>query len=702
MLRQVPFFKLLIPFVLGIILSLNFSGYLSGITLIIVMAICPALVIWGTLVSDKWHLRWVFGLITTLVLTFAGFIITKSYLGSTTLTSELEQNALVKILEPPDYRTSSYRAVAKVLTVKTDGVWVSKNEKVMLYFSSSDSLLGEQKYGSILTINASFNPPPEPLNPHQFNHRQYLERKQIYQTAYIAPEKWMFLQNQPSIAKRLALDLRDKLLTLYKNAGIEGKNLAVLSALTMGYKNLLDQETRKVFSASGAMHILAVSGLHVGIFFTTLSGLLFFLSRTKRGKLLKSIILIAFLWGFAFFTGLSPSVVRASLMFSLVIVGVSLSRTTNVYNTLSASAFIILVFNPMLIIDIGFQLSYCAVLSIVFFYPHIYNLIFIKNRLINRVWMLIAVSIAAQIGTFPLSLYYFSQFPNYFLLANLYAIPLAFLILYAAIGLIMLSPIPIVFKGFAWLLDVLLTVLNYLTKYTESLPYSTSTALAITPAQLLLLCTSIVLIALFIHSKKQYLLLISLPGLMAFFGLNLITYFETYNKSEFLVFANRSASLMAYRHKGQLLLFSNDTTAVNLHDKYSFALQGYINKNRIKPHRIISERLANESSKEIHHNNLAIKQNDLGYWIEVNHKIMLIPMAKTFPYADKKQTLTLDFILLNADSPKIDDVLAILTPNTLVVDQTVSPWEIERISKIVLQKGIRLHEIGQQGAFSFY
>lgn len=702
MLRQVPFFKLLIPFVLGILLSLSFSAYLSGTTLAIVIAACPALAILGTIVSGKWHLRWVFGLITTLLLTLAGFIITKSYLGSTTLTSKLEQTALVKLLEPPENRTSSYRALAKVITVRTSGVWISKNEKVMLYFSSSDSLLKKQKYGSILSVNASFSPPPEPLNPLQFNHRQYLERKQIYQTAYIAPHKWMFLENQPSIAKRLAFELRNKLLTLYNNAGIEGKNLAVLSALTMGYKNLLDQETRKVFAASGAMHILAVSGLHVGIFFTTLSGFLFFLSRTKKGKLIKSTILIAFLWCFAFFTGLSPSVVRASLMFSLVVIGMSFSRTTNVYNTLSGSAFIILVFNPILITDIGFQLSYCAVLSIVFFYPHIYNLVFIKNPLINRVWMLIAVSIAAQIGTFPLSLYYFNQFPNYFLLANLYAIPLAFLILYAAIGLIILSPIPILFKGFAWLLDALLTALNYLTKHTESLPYSTSTALAITPAQLFVLCAGIVLFALFIHSKKQQLLLISLLSLMAFFGLNLITYFETYNRSELLVFANRSASLMAHRHKGQLLLISNDTTAVNLYDKYSFTLQGYINKNRIKPHRIFSQRMVNGSSKNIIHNNTAIKQDDLGYWIAVNKRIMLIPMAKTFPYADKKHTLALDFILLNADSPKIDDVLAVLSPNTLVVDQTVPPWEIERISKIALQKGIKLHEIGQQGAFCFY
>jgi hypothetical protein len=159
---------------------------------------------------------------------------------------------------------------------------------------------------------------------------------------------------------------------------------------------------------------------------------------------------------------------------------------------------------------------------------------------------------------------------------------------------------------------------------------------------------------------------------------------------------------MGHRHKGQLLLFSNDTTAVNLPDKYSFALQGYINKNRIKPNRIISERMANDSNKNILHNNIAIKQNDLGYWISVNQKLMLIPMAKTFPYAEKKQTLTLDFIMLNADSPKIDDVLAILTPNTLVVDQTIPSWEIERISKIALQKGIRFHEIGQQGVFEFY
>lgn len=700
MLRQVPFFKLLIPFVLGILLSLSFSEYLSDITLVTAMAICFALAILSTMFAAKWHLRWVFGLIATLFLTLAGFTITKSYLGSTTITSNAEHTALVKLLEPPENRTSSYRVVAKVVAVKTNEVWESKNEKVMLYFSSSDTLLGEQKYGSVLAINATFSPPPEPLNPDQFNHRKYLKLKQIHQTAYIAPEKWIFLQNQTSLAKKLAFDLRDKLLALYQKAGITGNNLAVLSALTMGYKNLLDQETRRVFTASGVMHILAVSGLHVGIFFTTLSTFLFFLSRIKRGKLIKSAILIAFLWCFAFFTGLSPSVVRASLMFSLVVIGTSFSRTTNIYNTLSSSAFVILSFNPMLIADIGFQLSYCAVLSIVFFYPYIYHLLFIKNPLLNRVWMLIAVSIAAQIATFPLSLYYFNQFPNYFLLSNLYAIPLAFLILYAAIGLIMLSPIPIVFKGIAWLLDALLTALNYFTRLTESIPYSTSNALAISPAQLIVLSISIALIALFIYSKKRQLLFVSLFGLVVFFVLNLNMYFGTHKKSEFLVFANRSASLMGYNHMGQLLLLSNDTTVASLPDKYSFALQGYINKNRIKPSRIHIENIENDSGNNLLHKNFTLKHNDLGCWIEVNQKSMLIPMDKAFPYAEKREKLKLDFILLNANSPKIDNILAILAPHTIVIDQTVPNWQVERISKTALQKGIKLHVVSQQGAFS--
>ena len=700
MLRQVPFFKLLIPFVLGIVLAFSFASILSTITLLTILLACFGLVIISLSIAGKWHLRWVFGFSITLCLTLAGFAITKNHIGSTLIESETECTALVKLLEPPQNRTSSYRATAKVTMLKSNDVWTPIDEKVMLYFSSTDSLIEHETYGSVLAISVMFNPPPKPLNPHQFNYRHYLERQQIYQTAYVAPEKWVFVKNDPSRLKQLAYNLRNKLLNIYAKAGIEAENLAVLSALTMGYKDLLDQETRRVFAASGAMHILAVSGLHVGILFSTLSLFLFFLSRIKKGKIIKSAILIAFLWFYAFFTGLSPSVVRASLMFSLVVVGMSFSRSTNIYNTLSASAFVILMVNPMLLTNIGFQLSYFAVLSIVFFYPHIYKLAYIKNRLLNKIWVLIAVSLSAQIGTFPLSLFYFSQFPNYFLLTNLYAIPLAFIILYLAIALILFSPIPFIFHGLSWLLNNSLTALNFLTSLTESLPYSTSTALSITAPQLLALSLTIVLVAIYLESKRRLLLFLSLSSLILFFGLNINKHFTTINSNELTVFADRSATLIGYKHANRLMLLASNEHKDSITTKHSFALNGYLNYNRIKQSNIFSYSFDSVLKNDYQLNDFSITQNKLGFFIYAKGKTMLIPHSQNYPYAEKRNKLNIDIVLLNANSPKLDYLLAVVKPATLLVDQTVPYWEIENISKTAHREGLVLHVIDKQGAYT--
>ena len=510
----------------------------------------------------------------------------------------------------------------------------------------------------------------------------------------------MFVKNDPSRLKQLAYNLRNKLLNIYAKAGIEAENLAVLSALTMGYKDLLDQETRRVFAASGAMHILAVSGLHVGILFSTLSLFLFFLSRIKKGKIIKSAILIAFLWFYAFFTGLSPSVVRASLMFSLVVVGMSFSRSTNIYNTLSASAFVILMVNPMLLTNIGFQLSYFAVLSIVFFYPYIYKLAYVKNRLLNKVWVLIAVSLSAQIGTFPLSLFYFSQFPNYFLFTNLYAIPLAFIILYLAIALILFSPIPFIFQGLSWLLNNSLTALNYLTSLTESLPYSTSTALSITAPQLLALSLTILLVAIYLESKRRLLLFLSLSSLILFFGLNINKHFTTINSNELTVFADRSATLIGYKQANKLILLASNGQIDSITTKHSFALNGYLNFNRIKQSNISVYSFNGVLKNDYQFENLSITQNKLGLFIYAKGKTMLVPNSQNYPYAEKGNKLGVDIVLLNANSPKLDHLLAVVKPATLLVDQTVPYWEIENISKTAHREGLVLHVIDKQGAYT--
>ena len=183
----------------------------------------------------------------------------------------------------------------------------------------------------------------------------------------------------------------------------------MLAALTLGYKDALTPELRESFSTTGAMHVLAVSGLHVGIIFVVLEFLLSFLNRWRFGKRLKPILIIVLLWSYAFITGLSPSVLRSSVMFSCMAFGGVLGRKSNTYNTIFVSAFFLLFFNADLLFDVGFQLSYSAVIAIVYFQPKIAGLLYVRNRFLRWAWDLAAVSLAAQIGTAPFAIFYFHQ-----------------------------------------------------------------------------------------------------------------------------------------------------------------------------------------------------------------------------------------------------------------------------------------------------
>ena len=248
-----------------------------------------------------------------------------------------------------------------------------------------------------------------------------------------------------------ALKLRKSFINIFENQGISGRNFAVVTALVLGMDDYLDNDTRKEFSSAGAIHILCVSGLHVGVIYMVLNALLFFLKRNKYARALRSLILLIGIWFYAMLTGLAPAVLRAATMFSFVIIGTGIKRKAGVFNSLTVSAFILLLFNPFLIYNVGFQLSYAAVIAIVAIQPTIYQIWQPKNKIADNIWGITTVSVAAQLGTAPLGLFYFHQFPNYFIITNLIAIPLATLILYAGFLSVILSPLTIVAKCITWL-----------------------------------------------------------------------------------------------------------------------------------------------------------------------------------------------------------------------------------------------------------
>jgi competence protein ComEC len=263
-------------------------------------------------------------------------------------------------------------------------------------------------------------------------------------------------------------------LAYYRKLGFEGDTFAVLAALTSGYTVELPEELRGSFSASGVSHVLAVSGLHAGLIYMLLLGLLTVVPLWMRGrKAAQCLLVIGLLWAFAFFTGLSPSVVRAAIMFSLLAVSSISGWRTNALNSLAAAAMGMLVYNPCLLYEVSFQLSFVSVSAILIIQPWLQAKWTVNNPVMRKIWSLTTVSLAAQIGVLPLILFYFGSFPVYFLPANLLIVPLVTLIMYVAVAMLAVSFLPFAPELPAYLLKFLIGLLNGMTRRIGELPFAT-------------------------------------------------------------------------------------------------------------------------------------------------------------------------------------------------------------------------------------
>ena len=403
--------------------------------------------------------------------------------------------------DDPKIREKTIQTPVRLVARADSGGFVPAQGRVLVYFRK-DSITQILRYGDSVMFQSRLQRVRNFGNPYEFDYRKFLARKGIYYSGFADSGRTMIIGTgggSPLLLR--AYRLRHKLLRIYRQHGISGVEYQILAALTLGYRQALSREVQQSFAHSGAMHILAVSGLHVGILFGVL---LLILRPFAKGRFrwLALAVILTVLWGFAVITGLSPSVRRSAFMFSLIAITLMIRRQTNIYNSLAASAFFMLLFYPADLFSVGFWLSYLAVIAIVSLYPLIYRLIYLP-RPFNKVWALLSVSIAAQIGTMPIGLYVFHQFPNYFLLTNLLAIPLAGIILYLAMALFLFNSVGIVGKILGKVLALSVKILWQGIHFIENLPGATSTDIYLTFGQMLILYGLFISFILFFVQKNR-------------------------------------------------------------------------------------------------------------------------------------------------------------------------------------------------------
>jgi competence protein ComEC len=425
-------------------------------------------------------------------------------------------------------------AVAQINSIPIKGEKTTKTEMSMLlanysgktckvqgnflaYFENSKNL--KINYGDLILFNSKMQLMEDPKNPGAFNFKEYLEKKNIFHSVYIKENKFKVLGNKKiSFLKDLAIGIKLKLLSILKENKLVNQELAIASSLLLGYDEEIDNELSNAYALTGTIHVLSVSGLHIGIIFLVLNKMFSFLGKTKKGLIIQGILVLSGVWLFAMISGLSPSVVRAAVMFSLFIFGKTFKLPGNIFNTLLASAFLVLLSNPFLILDIGFQLSYLAIGGILFFQPKIYAWFKFKNKLIDKTWSLTSVSLAAQITTFPLTIYYFNNFSISFIVANLLIIPLSTIIMYGGMLLLATSYISAISNFIGLLMKYTIQFMNNSTVFISEIPGSHIGGIFINAKEMILIyCMLIGFTAYLIHQEKKniFFVMITFIALLA-------------------------------------------------------------------------------------------------------------------------------------------------------------------------------------------
>lgn len=592
-----------------------------------------------------------------------------------------------RVFQEPALKAKSINLKVEVIEVLTEE-WSKASGKVNVYV---DQEVGaEIVYGDILLIKGSPNLTEGPKNPGEFDFRNYLVYNNIFHQQFVGKNFHLigykvFWWEKPL---EYSINVRNQCAVLLSKH-IEDKDArAVLLAITLGVKDELDNDLQASFSAAGAMHVLAVSGLHVGIIYGII--LLFFkrikLNSWKR-RWWMAAISILFLWAYAFITGLSPSVLRAVTMFSFVAIAKAKNTNSSIYNTLAASAFVLLCWNPYLIMSVGFQLSYLAVFGIVYLQPRFYRLLDLNNYWLDKIWEISCVSLAAQIATAPLSILYFHQFPTYFLFSNLFVIPAAFAML--IMGLLVLTFGNISYLGDAinWLSERFVVLVNKMVFGVKQIPGSTIEGIHLTTLETWLVYASILmLISLFVIKKFKYLNW-SLAFCLAF-AISQTMHWRGFKNHEFSVLDVSGEAVLDFRKDNKSQLIADSTFMFNT--------------DRIKFHLLPMRQTAGSSLwPKDDLLDLKVSEMNRNRWIVFENKTFLQLKSKGIVEVEFKTPIEADFLILSNESvTDLEKLVGQIQFETLIIDKSNRKFLADRLTSQAEKLNLKVHSIYRDGFFS--
>ena len=587
------------------------------------------------------------------------------------------------IITPLEEKERTFKVEAGIRQWDTvAGRWQNVYGNIIIYFSkeiNKDSI----GFGSMIAFSKQLEPIRNSGNPGAFNYRQFAADRNLFYSVFLTHDDFvlptMHYKKSPIPWYTKA---RDFLLTNIRTYIPDEKSAGVAAALLCGYRLDMDRELTQQYSATGVAHIIAISGLHLGLL---MQGMLFFFSLLKPLKKYSKVIhlmVIIFLWAFAFITGAGPSVLRSALMFSILLFGKVIGREGNSWNSLAASAFFILLFSPVLLFDVGFQLSYSAMLSIFMFSRPIGSLVKTDHRFIKYFWTLISATTAAQILTLPFVVFYFKQFPVYFILSNLVAVSLSTLALYGAFIMAVLVWFINPLAGIiGWMVSKIIGLMNGFVKWVYELPFSRVEHLYITLGEAVLLMAIIGLLSAWVLLKHKTSFVAGIFCLSFFIAQREYTWYK-HGKQQLLVIYNINRVSALDIINGHTALFYGEDDCMDSVSICNNTLAQTRRFYRVKK----SQTLQGDTS---------------GFKVITIGKRKLLVLDKE-PDLLTSEKVTVDWLFIDTNlKARPGMVLEKITCQTIILGTKLPLYKVEQWHSAVDSLPLRLHSLREDGAFVY-
>ena len=588
-----------------------------------------------------------------------------------------------RLVEVPAVRGTNVKVLAD-LSLENDSTSGRNRGLVYLYFPrtvDTEQLLA----GDVLLFETYITPPKNQGNPEEFDIEHYYYIKEITGTAFVPDGEWQLISaEKKSIATR-ALELRASVVDFYERLGFENERLALLSALTLGEKRDFPQELKENYSVAGASHILALSGLHLGILYMLLSLLLPLRGNRVLFRALRELLIVAVMWGFAFVAGLSPSVVRSAILFTLISFGRLLGQDVSPVSSLSFAAVVMLLFSPHLLFDVSFQLSFAAVFSILMLAPPLQQFLGVYRHgvLYGYVMNLLILSVVAQVGTLPFVWYHFGMFPIYFLLTNLFVVPLAFVLMMLAAMVWLLLPVPVLAQVVAYPLSWIVDLMNWVVSGVAALPGATLALPQIGVPGAICVALLVVLVSLSLIQKRWWLLLFSAGVVFSLIVVHLFVERPVEEKPYIVIYNNYKNPLLhiVYDKEHNYLV----STVPQLDAEYEYVSEPFVRANSLSLPQWVDWNF-----------NDSLVQSNAGAFAFEGLTVRLLDNAH---WRDNEYVEPVDVLVLcRGFLGRISELVETYPASCVVLDGSLYKRSRERIIREYAKLGVEVVDITQTGA----